>query len=365
MPPKPRDPSRTDLPENLYEWNGYFTWRDPVTGKKYGLGRNREKAITEAAQANVYIAGHLKTLLDRLIDPDRTIAAFCPQYLAAIETRELAPRTRYNRKRAIAAIREALGDVGIGARQEDAAAITRRCAEWLKTYERAGKRRMAKNLRSALIDLFGEMAAAGWLAVNPAKVIRLERVIVKRSRLTLDTFQRIYETAGQLHPWVRRSMALGLVTLQRLEDVARMGFRDIVDGRLQVAQGKTGTRLRIPLALRLDAVDWSLDEIVSSCRDNVVARRLLHHITHQGRAKPGHPVHQQTISGAFSEARELAGIEVEPGRTPPTFHELRSLGIRLYHEQGYNPQALAGHKDAATTAIYKDSRGAEWIDVAA
>jgi enterobacteria phage integrase len=77
------------------------------------------------------------------------------------------------------------------------------------------------------------------------------------------------------------------------------------------------------------------------------------------------PVHPQTITTAFREARELAGITAGANQTPPTFHELRSLGIRLYKQQGYDPQALAGHKDAATTAIYTDSRGAEWIDVKA
>ena len=68
------------------------------------------------------------------------------------------------------------------------------------------------------------------------------------------------------------------------------------------------------------------------------------------------------MTAAFREARDLTGINVAPDRTPPTYHELRSLGIRLYQQQGYNPQVLAGHKDAATTA---DSRGANWVDVAA
>jgi integrase len=74
---------------------------------------------------------------------------------------------------------------------------------------------------------------------------------------------------------------------------------------------------------------------------------------------------EETITGAFREARDLAGITVPAGKTPPTFHELRSLGIRLYKKQGYDPQALAGHRDPETTRIYTDTRGAEWIDVAA
>ena len=51
--------------------------------------------------------------------------------------------------------------------------------------------------------------------------------------------------------------------------------------------------------------------------------------------------------------------------TPPSIHKLRSLAARLYPSQGYDPQNLLGHKNAETTAAYKDSRGAEWIDAAA
>ncbi|ARJ67816.1 hypothetical protein WV31_20265 [Magnetospirillum sp. ME-1] len=51
------------------------------------------------------------------------------------------------------------------------------------------------------------------------------------------------------------------------------------------------------------------------------------------------------------------------GKTPPTFHEIRSLAARLYTEQGINAQALLGHKSADMTSIYRDVRGSEWIEV--
>lgn len=35
------------------------------------------------------------------------------------------------------------------------------------------------------------------------------------------------------------------------------------------------------------------------------------------------------------------------------------------YAQGIDPQALAGHKDAATTAIYRDVRNSEWVMVKA
>lgn len=64
------------------------------------------------------------------------------------------------------------------------------------------------------------------------------------------------------------------------------------------------------------------------------------------------------MTAAFREARDLAGINVEPGRRPHTYHKLRGLRTRLHMQQGDNPQALASRKDAATTAVYADSRGA-------
>ena len=351
-----------DLPDNLYESGGYYTWRHPGTKKRYGLGRDRQDAIGQAKEANAALCAPSR-LTERISVPARTLRDYMGTYRAALDARTLAARTRYGRKRHLVAIEKALADVAIGPRPEEAAEITRRSALFLRGYADVGKRRMAKALRATLIDLYAAMAGDGWLTINPATVIKLEPAPVKRARLTLDDFWRIHEEAGKDDPWVQRSMELALVTLQRREDVARMSFRSVDSARLSVRQSKTGVRLRIPLELRLDTIGLSVGEVIARCRDAVVSPSLLHHTRHQGRAKPGRAVHPQTVGRAFTAARIRAGIAVEEGRTPPTFHELRSLGIRLYQQQGYDPQALAGHKDAATTAVYLDDRGSEWIDV--
>lgn len=90
---------------------------------------------------------------------------------------------------------------------------------------------------------------------------------------------------------------------------------------------------------------------------------FMHHIRHVGRAKPGDPIRGHTLSALFAEARDLTGIQWPQEKTPPSFHELRSLSARLYADQGINAQALLGHKSADMTAIYRDTRGAEWIEV--
>jgi integrase len=71
------------------------------------------------------------------------------------------------------------------------------------------------------------------------------------------------------------------------------------------------------------------------------------------------------ITNAFAAARDQSGITWETGKTPPTFHELRSLAARLYAQQGADAQALLGHKSPEMTATYRDSRGTEWVEVKA
>ena len=53
------------------------------------------------------------------------------------------------------------------------------------------------------------------------------------------------------------------------------------------------------------------------------------------------------------------------GKTPPTFHEIRSLAARLYGDEfgAEFAQALLGHKTAQMTALYRDSRGRERDEV--
>jgi len=67
------------------------------------------------------------------------------------------------------------------------------------------------------------------------------------------------------------------------------------------------------------------------------------------------------VSKGFKRARNKTNIEWKG--TPASFNEIRSLAGRLYKEQGIDPQALLGHKDAATTAIYLDNRKVEWVSV--
>lgn len=357
---RPRSLSRRSLPPNLRERNGYYSWCDPRTQKELGIGRDKHEAIKQAREANAWIEGQSKGLVERLSER-KTIAQFIPIYRETLKSRGLSKNTLYHRNWQLSAIEKNLGSVSIGPRQEDAVIITKAAADWLVTYEKANKLRSAKSLRSTLIDLFADAGAKGLVAVNPINVIALKPASVKRERLTLDAFMAIYQKAPE--GWEKRSMELALISIQRREDIANMTFRASKDRHLQVVQQKTGARLKIPLSLRLNALNMTLGDVVSKCRqDGIFSQYLLHHRLCQGQAETGNRVHPQTIGRNFRDCRGKAEIVASAGKTPPTFHEIRSLGIRLYKAQGYDPQTLAGHKEAETTDGYADARGL-WVDV--
>jgi integrase len=145
-----------------------------------------------------------------------------------------------------------------------------------------------------------------------------------------------------------------------------MMFKDVSDGALHVIQQKTGARLRIGTALRLECVSLQLSEVVKACRDSVISKHLVHHSSRTTSATAGTPVTLNVLTTTFAAARdraaEKAGISL--GASPPSFHEMRSLAARLHALEGRDPQKLLGHKTAAMTDLYRDSRGTEWIDVA-
>ena len=91
-----------------------------------------------------------------------------------------------------------------------------------------------------------------WL-LHTAQYSGHQNTSVVRRRLSLEEWQAIHEHAKQhLPPWVSRMLVLALVTGQRRGDLQKMRFADAYDDHLHIQQQKTGTLLRLPLALRLD-----------------------------------------------------------------------------------------------------------------
>lgn len=216
----------------------------------------------------------------------------------------------------------------------------------------------AGRVLSELREALHEAIANDWCDRNPAAHVKAPPHRVQRKRLTLDTWQRMLELArasGQ--PWLECLLLLALVTGQRRGDLARMRFDHVVDGHLQVEQGKQagkgyGARVAIPLSLRLDAVCVTLGGVIELCRlCGAPGPTLL-------RKVGGAALEQSSLSIRFHEC--IVAVLGEHAHKPhewPSLHEVRSLSARCYKAQGIDTQTLLGHRHAEMTAVYEDDRG--------
>lgn len=366
MAPRPRKTGSKDLPPNLYRKkdarNGetYYTYRDPETSKVYGLGKDKAAAIQQANEQNrelFFKTG--PTLVERVAaGPRKTFSEWIVDFRVEFAKRGLSESSKGTIGRRLSQLERVFGGMGI---KEIG---TFEIATYLKGIEAEGKAQMARAMRSLLQDVFSEAISVGLRTDNPVTATRAARVKVQRQRLTLELWRLIYAEAPQA--WMKRAMELALLTGQRRDDITKMLFKEVVDGALHVIQSKTQARVRISTSVSLECLGLQLGAVIKACRDSVVSKHLVHHPGRGGGAKAGSKVAASALTIAFKAARdraaEKAGIKL--GDSPPTFHEMRSLAARLHAAEGRDPQMLLGHKSAAMTDLYRDSRGAEWIDVA-
>jgi integrase len=356
MAPRRRSEKRRNFPDNLYETGGYYSWKHPSTGQHFGLGRDKTHAFKEAIKANAAIAVKRPSLVDRITGAANTWGDWCIEFEKKLAERESAENTRRTRKSQMNRLRKCFDE------SRAASGITTKdCADVLEQMKQAGKHRAAQAFRSFLIDCFDRMIAAGWRPDNPASVTDEIKVKVKRARLPFDVFMKVYERTK--YRWLRNAMALALVSGQGREECAYAEFSDVHDDCWWSERGKTGARIILPLDLRLECFGMSLGDVIRQCRTTgIVSKHLVHQTERARGARLGKKMHVAKLTRMFSA--EVRALELDwDGKSPPTFHEIRSLSSRLHKEQGnVNPQELLGHKDPRTTAIYTDGRG-EWVRV--
>jgi integrase len=354
------------FPSNLYQNPaGYFYYKNPQTGKQKGLGRDRAHAFSEARAANAVLATLKPSSLADWVagKVEYTLAEWLPIYSQLWEehvepTESTKSANRFYLRR--------LSESDLANRRVSDIA-TPMIAQYLEAYKGERGASSARQMRSKLSDIFRWAETQGLIkeGCSPVAATRASRISVARERMSLDQFIAIRE-AGPV--WLRNAMNLALLTGQRREDIANMKFADWRNGALHVTQSKSGGRTRLALDgdIRLAKIGMSIADAVKACRDVVASPYLVHHVRTKGKAKAGQKVYGARIGRAFLEAREAVGIEAEKGRTPITFHEIRSLSERLHREErgAEFAQAILGHKSPEMTARYDDLRG-EWKVVTA
>lgn len=262
----------------------------------------------------------LAATLGRISPRYRTFQQWIELYDEIIESRGLNPKTLANRHNNIRYLVAALGDRTISAiKPHEISRITRGLyAEHPYT---------AHRVLTEAREVFSEAVAYGWTYLNPAMAVRHQTLHVARKRLSLEQWKAIHTYAEEnMPPWISRMLVLALVTAQRRADLQKMRFTDAHDGYLYVTQQKTGTRLRLPLSLHLDAIDCSLEQAIERCHgyapnDDYLLRK-----------STGCPLNPDSLSARFEDAREGAiGLWTGDGH-PPSLHECRSLAERLYRK---------------------------------
>lgn len=362
-----RSAKNKGFPPNLYQNSaGYFYYLNPQSKKHKGLGRDRAKAFSEARAANAVLATMKPSSLADWVSgkTDYSLADWLPIYSELWERKtDPAANTIRSCKMYVKKLKECefawmkLKDI-----------TTAHIAKLVEDSEKASGSPTAIALRARAGDVFRWAETQGLIeqGKNPVAATYAPERSVKRERLTLEQFHAVREKAPL---WLKRAMMLALLTAQRREDVGVMKFADVRDGYLYIVQGKSQGEIKLQqdTRIRLESVGMSIAEAIQECRDHVVSRFIVHHSAHQGRAKPGARVSDNGLTMGFQAARDAAGIGAREGKTPPTFHEIRSLAQRLYRKEygAEFAQAMLGHKNASMTATYNDLRGSDFQIIAA
>lgn len=363
---RPRQPSRRNWPDyiNVRNKSGvdYYSWKDPRTGKEFGLGTNKAEAFAQAREANLslLVGVSKKTLFDRISGKANTMSDWLDKFKSILDQRP--GKKKNSESRAEATIRidarriETLRKHFAG--KNIAEVTTKDCADIIQRYQDEGYARSAVDIRGFMVDCFAEAEAAGWIqrGSNPASITKARAPKTKRARLTLANYQELLNASSG---WLKTSMLLALVTGQRVSDVSVMEYANVKNGLLYVQQIKTGARIMIPLEIEL--LGYSLAKVIKQSRAIVGAKTIVHQTDKTGRSAPGSSLHEMTISRAFT-ALVRSTLKADWEGTPPTFHEIRALSKQLHTANGIDTLTLLGHGSEKTAAIYADPRSG-WTEV--
>ena len=378
--------------------------RFPECTKQYhGLGSDIAKAKEQATTLNALIYAKIATekvnsilAVPANVSTGIKLGAWIDEYITLYEAKlargEVKPNTIRTKFHIVKTIRAAHGD------RFFSDITVRDISALLDKYISQDKSRMAQSVRSVYSDVYKQAIGKGVPGVerNIAQDTINPVAKVKRERLSLEHFIKIRSNITYA-PHSYASL-LALVTGQRLVDLTLIRVRKGADwddrykkyrqnpnhfvkgaygshnqliahapysfvdkDTLCIFQLKTGNLLRIPLDLRLKAIDISVGDVIEEMRLVESSEMVLHHNSKRTLNEIGGAVHMNTVSRAFAKARDLS--ELQYILSPPTFHEIRSLSERLYREQGVNTQKLLGHKKSSMTDIYNDARGCDWSSI--
>jgi integrase len=212
-------------------------------------------------------------------------------------------------------------------------------AEYLRVRGETSKVR-ANREKALFSTIFNFARAWGYVdSVNPCVGVKGFKEKARDRYVSDDEYQALWKAA---HPTLQDAMDLALCTGQRPADLLKILTSDIVDGNLQIAQNKTGKKLRIRIEGGLKLV---LDRILNKPRSKSNSALL--------QDPDGTSLSYFALRSRFDRARSLSGVDFQ-------FRDLRAKAATDTGDLAH-AQKLLGHKNRTTTEIYTRERQGELV----
>jgi len=367
---KKREKKNSGLPDNLYTNTKagvvYYRYKHPQTGKFHPMGKDQAQAVDGANQLNQVLCKGAALVAQILTPGVNTVADVIDEYI-----KDVVPHKAWDtstRRKYLNAVKRFKREFGGSIfKHTDRMFLGKWLVENTPSNEAYNKNREHMN------DVWDFAISRKYIDINEPGAT-LKRSLSKkiksnqkvRQRLTVDQFWAIHEIAPE---WLHIAMEISLVTLQARKEIVNMKFKDVRDGNLFVIRAKTCAVsdmafIKIPITKQLD-------ELFARARQSRIVSPLVIHYSPQRRRKDQQEskVHWSAVTDDYltkqfkkyrDKVEDFDGVEMVER---PTFHEIRSLGGRIYEELGYSKeyiQALMTHTDVKTTQIYLE--GGELTD---
>lgn len=310
---------KRSLPAHIYDKKGaiYFQRRGfPTTRMQHAPGTaefHAEYARLLAGDRPIY-AG------------PRTFAALVREYTASHKYRDLSLRTVQDYDKVLSWVTEKIGPLPVDRMQRK---------DVIRAQSVNAKRqRFANYIVQVLRILFEYAIDLGWIkaGTNPAKGVDL----LKSTRPKREAWPRpmvdAYRATADGRALLIFELCIG--TGQRIGDVLRMRWNDIEDGYVLVKQGKTGSKLAVPITARLATVLEATPRIG---------------LTICAWGPAGKPTRYRTAADLVFAVRKSIGAEAYD------IHGLRYTTAAELAEAGCSDElimAVTGHKTMAMVAKY-------------
>lgn len=213
-----------------------------------------------------------------------------------------------------------------------------------------------------LQKLFRYAISQGYMQNNPANELEPKQL---ESKIRLrHSWEGLMTVRNHSPEWMQRTIDIALYSLQRRGDLVELKIDDHINKEnrsIKILQQKT-RNYKQPIFIEIAAGNSLWSAIDAAITSDIPCPYLVHcrpkRMTAQARKRKAHPfaVTAEYITRTFKQYRDSSGAyEHMTQEERPTFHDIRAIGILMYHKAGYSIDyimALAGHAKEGTTQHY-------------